>query len=493
MIGCFALLVAAVAFEQPHVVPTPAKADWQLDQCVELKPDLPVLLALEDQSQDECSVRWVREHAHAAFGVDLKVRACMSPFSNRLRRGDSYGLYVSTNSVLFHAVGLEGVRYAFQTLRQIAMPKRGTLKVDGWIAPGCTITDEPKSKFRGIHLCWFPETKVSTLERCIRLAGYYKMNTVVLETWGTFRSEKYPWWGWKDGAMTKAEIRRLKAVADDLGVTLVPQFNVFGHASMSRSQSGKHAVLDLNREYQPLFEPHHGWNWCLSNPEAQKVVDGLVVEMHEAFGNPPYFHIGCDEAHPPSCPTCRAADYVELVASNITRVASILEKRGARAMMWHDMLLKQGAWGRFYAHAKNGEEKLLGILPKSIVICDWFYNEGVSPEGYPTFAHFRKAGYDVLCSPWESVPGTAAQAKAAHEAGALGLLGTTWHHVYKRTIANQFVPCAAGGWGTAADSHGFVDHWRQMGWDMGIDGYDDCGFVTEQVPLKTNIEIKPGG
>ena len=260
--------------------------------------------------------------------------------------------------------------------------------------------------------------------------------------------------------MTKAEIRRLKAIADDLGVTLVPQFNVFGHASMSRSQSGKHAVLDLNRAYQPLFEPHHGWNWCLSNPEAQRVVDGLVVEMHEAFGNPPYFHIGCDEAHPPSCPTCRAQDYVGLIASNITRVATLLEKRGARAMMWHDMLLKQGAWGRFYANAKNGEEKMLGVLPKSIVICDWFYNEGVSPEGYPTFAHFRKAGYDVLCSPWESVMGTAAQAKAAQAAGALGLLGTTWHHVYKRAIANQFVPTTAGAWGTEADSYGFIDHWR---------------------------------
>ena len=114
-------------------------------------------------------------------------------------------------------------------------------------------------------------------------------------------------------------------------------------------------------------------------------------------------------------------------------------------------------------------------------------------EAYPTFAHFRKAGYDVLCSPWESVTGTAAQAKAAQAAGALGLLGTTWHHVYKRAIANQFVPTAAGAWGTEADSYGFIDHWRQMGWDMGVDNYDDCGYVTEQVPRITNIEIKPGG
>lgn len=34
------------------------------------------------------------------------------------------------------------------------------------------------------------------------------------------------------------------------------------------------------------------------------MVRDLVLEMHEAFGNPPFFHIGCDEADPPVCPTC---------------------------------------------------------------------------------------------------------------------------------------------------------------------------------------------
>ena len=225
------MLAAAVAFEQPHIVPTPAKADWQLDQCVELKPELQVAMSVVDDRQREACADWFRRHAKDAFGVDWKVTSWTHPSG---LKDEKYVLHVSAGNITVGAAGLDGVRYAFQTLRQIAMPKRGTLKVEGWIAPGCTITDGPKMKFRGIHLCWFPETKVSTLERCIRLAGYYKMNTVVLETWGTFRSEKYPWWGWKDGAMTKAEIRRLKAIADDLGITLAPQFNVFGHASMSR-------------------------------------------------------------------------------------------------------------------------------------------------------------------------------------------------------------------------------------------------------------------
>ena len=447
MISSVLVLMSAVLFGQPEIVPKPVRAEFQLGTCVPLAADLPFRVCVEDESARAAAVSWVTAHAKAVFGVNLGDVSAPPPAGPASMADEAYELTVGTNGVTILAKNLAGVRHGFGTLRQMALPQRGTLKVEGWIAPAGKVVDRPRMSFRGIHLCWFPETKVTTIERCIRLAAYYRMNTVVLETWGTFRSERYPWWGWAEGTMTKAEIHRLKAIADDLGVTLVPQFNIYGHASMSRSRSAKHAVIDRHPEYQTLYEPS-GWNWCLTNPEALKVIDGLVVEMHEAFGNPPYFHIGCDEAEAQSCPTCRTHDNTELVAAHITRVARILEGRGARAMMWHDMLLKKGEWKPFYANATRGEEKMLGRLPKSVVICDWFYGLAQT-NGYPTLTHFRQAGYDVVTSPWENEKGTLAQGKAAAEAGALGILGTTWHHVYKFAISRQFVPCAAAGWGTA--------------------------------------------
>ena len=65
----------------------------------------------------------------------------------------------------------------------------------------------------------------------IRLAALFKFNTVVIEPWGMFKSERHPWWGWPEAKMTKDEVRRLVAVGRDLGVTLVPQIAAFGHAS----------------------------------------------------------------------------------------------------------------------------------------------------------------------------------------------------------------------------------------------------------------------
>jgi len=476
-----------VEFAKPHVQPAPRQVDWKLDTCVDLKDGTRVRLEL-DVELDEAS-RWFEQHCREAFRFSPHVHAATVTAGQELGQ-EAYRLRLGADGIVINAHGLTGVRYAFQSLRQMVMPKRGTLKIKGWIAPACDIRDSPASKFRGMHLCWFPETDVRTIERCIRLAGYYKMNVVVIENWGTFRSQKYPWWGWKDGKMTKAEIQRLRSIAEDLGVTLVPQFNVFGHASMSRGHSAKHAVLDVSPEYLPLYEPG-GWNWCLSNPVVWKVVEDLVVEMHEAFGNPPYFHMGCDEAGEPRCAECRSADYLELVASHITRVANLIASRKARPLMWHDMLLKKGEFKPFYAHASHGEEKLLGRLPKSIIICDWFYDDKVQ-KAYPTFAHFREAGYDVLTCPWENkVAPTEAQAKAMREAGGMGLLGTTWHHVYRQMICSQFVPSAAAAWGTCADSYDFDDHWRQMGWDMKISAYPDCGTTDSQIPTDTNPEVVP--
>ena len=97
----------------------------------------------------------------------------------------------------------------------------------------------------------------------------------------------------------------VKAVAGDSGVMLVPQLNVFGHASLTSVRTGNHAALNVSPEYEPIFEPYSGWNWCLSSPAARQMIKDLMVELHDLFGRPPYFHIGCDEGCPPTWPDCR--------------------------------------------------------------------------------------------------------------------------------------------------------------------------------------------
>ncbi|MBQ6352841.1 MAG: family 20 glycosylhydrolase, partial [Lentisphaeria bacterium] len=208
---------------------------------------------------------------------------------------DAYSLQVAAAQVTVTARGVTGIRNAFRTLRQLAEVRRGTERTAGHFLVPCRIDDAPALEFRGIHLCIFPETPLWDIEKQLRLAAYHKFNYAVIECWGVFPFESHPEMRWRDRSVDRDELKRLIELARDLGITPIPQLNVFGHASAARVITGKHFVLDFDPALQPLFEPS-GWSWCLSNPETRRILTDMARELHDFFGRPPYFHIGCDEA-----------------------------------------------------------------------------------------------------------------------------------------------------------------------------------------------------
>jgi len=374
------------------------------------------------------------------------------------------------------------------TLRQVAERDSAGRVVSGYRLPQMTVRDAPVLKWRGVHFCWFPEVKPSQIEREIRLAAYYKFNYAVIETWGTFASERNPWL-FVDGApMTGREIRRLKELADDLGVTLVPGFNVFGHAVGARSRSGKHVALDAHPERASLFEPVGGWNWCLSNPETTAVVKETVAELHEAFGNPPFFHIGCDEAERPSCASCRAGSYAERIRTHVGAIRDMLAGRGARCLIWRSMLLPRHdeRFAGYYPGPRGyGDTVRFGeSLPHDIVVCDACY--GPPNYRYPMLEHFRDRGYDTLTCPWNNIEGIRAQAAFARRERIFGLLQTTWHHYWGTEFADMMVEAAVGAWSNRSLAGGssewldFATHWRQCAHDAGVKDFEEFGYTDNQ-------------
>ena len=479
-------------FFEPVVVPSPKSAKWFLHDCVRFGAGTKVTLCGRVAAP---SAAWLSRHLAEAFGFACEVT---TEDGIGLRRAPDAEYRISAfpdEGIRICADTLDGVRHAFYTLRQIAFPDRDGLKTTGFMMPAFDIADGPSLPFRGMHFCWFLEHSVTAIERQIRLAAYYKFNFVVLENWGVWRSEKCPWFGWPDGKMTPSEVRRLKSIADDLGVTLVPQMNIFGHASLSRVRTGNHATLDFAPEYEPLFEPYSGWNWCLSNPVARETIKTLCRELHELFGAPPFFHIGCDEACPPTCPKCRAADYNQLFASLVCEIAEEMEGRGASVMMWHDMLLRKGdaRWDGFYANGDERAEELLRMLPKSTVICDWFYGPRREDGRYPTLDYFGDEGFRVLTCPATEPGGILAQGEYAAKNDLFGFLDTTWTGFFGRGIPETIMPAANAAWGGVY--RGIVLnqdvtspcnwHWRQIGWDMKISSVRDTGFFNEQYPSNT--------
>lgn len=446
---------------------------------------------------DAAATAWLASHFrdwYGAFAPKVAAGAC----GLALRTGDeAYAVRADASGVKIVARTLAGVRWAVYSLRQLVIAKRGTLKTAGHLLPTLAISDAPHLAFRGIHLCWFPEVRKEQIERAIRLAALMKFNYVVLEPWGMFRSEKHPWWSWPKAKMTKPEVRRLVALGRDLGVTLIPQIAAYGHAGAARSCSSKHSVLDLQPEYEPLYEPG-GWNWCLTNPEAQKVLRELIVELLETFGHPPYLHLGCDEAQPPTCPDCRKRPYGELVCEHITALAAFAKARGARAMIWHDMLL-DGAdprWKGFIASGSTLTAKLADTLPRDVIVCDWQYSYGKEKESrtdWPTMKHFHDKGFPVVGCPWLNFNAMKPMADSIAKIGGFGFLETTWNSLHGWNWPKIYRFASAAAWGSKTPSQGrygttpqcdvmFDRALRMVGHDMKVSDYRDTGTVNEQIP-----------
>ena len=414
--------------------------------------------------------------------------------SSKLRASSSeaYAITAGPAGIKIAARTLAGVRWAAYTLRQLAIAKRGTFKTEGRILPTLEISDAPHLAFRAVHLCWFPEVRPQQMERAIRLAALLKFNYAIIEPWGMYASEKHPWWHWPNPTMTKEEVRRLAAIGRDLGITLIPQINAFGHASSSRGCTLKHMVLDLSPEYEPLFEPG-GWNWCLTNPETQRVLRELIAEMHEDFGNPPFFHLGCDEAQPPTCPECRKRPYGELVCEHIVGLADFVKSRGARAMIWHDMLLEKGdpRWKGFVHFGSKTTATLADTLSKDVIICDWQYSYGNMKEArgdWPTMGYFKEKGFAVAGCPWMNYNSMKPMADYIAKIGGFGFIETTWHHLRGDDWINMYRYASAAAWGTSVPrtppmyNTPFGNALRLVGHDMKATDYLDTGHLNYQVP-----------
>lgn len=408
---------------------------------------------------------------------------------------EGYEIRIAKDAVTISAGDGKGILNAMKTLRQLTETERGVLKYRERILPCSTILDAPALAFRGIHLCWFPETAAFEIEKQIRLAAYYKFNYAVIEPWGMFKSSVHPEMCWKEFAVDADELKRLVRLGRELGITLIPQLNLFGHAALSRCGSGKHVLLDFHPEFESLFEPD-GWTWCISNPATRAFLTDLVLELHEVFERPEFFHIGCDEAYnASSCTSCRRSDYKQLLCDHITYFHDLFAQRGTRVMMWHDMLLNREdpRWNGYIVcgREKHGLTELYKILPKDIVICDWQYDypesEGKEPH-WTTSRFFQETGFDLLVCPWINARGTISLGKFAAENKCFGMLETTWHLNHGARTFLIYFHAAMASWSPEAE---FADdityrefmnrHLREISRDMGLKKYVEQGNCAYQV------------
>lgn len=343
------------------------------------------------------------------------VTMVLEPESDATRRAlgdEGYALKAGQGRVECRAASQAGLFYAAQTLRQLLPAegeKAGGLS-DGFSLPGFAISDRPRFAWRGFML---DEARhfhgVAEVKRLLDLMALHKLNVfhwhlnddqgwrveirrypkltetgsrradTVIGGTGSQATAGEPYGGF----YTQAEIRDVVAYAAERFITVVPEFELPGHASAALASypelgctGGPYAV----RIGPGIFEDIY----CAGKESTFAFVEGVLEELLELFPSK-FIHLGGDEAPKArwkACPDCRARMAAEGLSGEeelqtwfFNRVASWLAARGRTAMGWNEILgdaLVPGAAAQFWM----GDRKALVRHVKrgrKVVMSDFYY------------------------------------------------------------------------------------------------------------------------
>lgn len=326
-------------------------------------------------------------------GKEKKAKIVLKLNKTPLGDGDeAYRLAVvspdSKKRIVATADAAQGLRYAVQTLRQLAEPSgNGAVTV-----PGCIVTDAPAFPWRAFML---DESRhfhgMQTVKKLLDEMARLKMNTfhwhLVDDPGWRIEIKKYPrltevgskrdfdhmnatpeeWDAFHPGRAyyTQDEIREVIRYADERGIRIIPEIEVPGHASASihaypwigttSPREGKSVVGDL---------------YNVTDPKVEAFLHDVLDEVIALFPSK-ILHIGGDEANyahwqnspevtafmkANNLPTCS-----DLQVWAINRMSNYLSSKGCTMIGWNE-ITGDNVRGEAHVEASRSEKLAPGTI-----------------------------------------------------------------------------------------------------------------------------------
>ena len=237
--------------------------------------------------------------------------------------------------------------------------------------------------------------------------GPRKVNALILRVDFNYQFESHPKLR-EEGALTKAEVKKIVAMATKHEIQLIPQINLLGHQSWASTLGNLLKVypefdetphVQLPEKYQwPNADGLYCKSYCPLHPEVHGVVFALIDEIVEVFETDA-FHAGMDEVFylgDDKCPRCQGRDKAELFAGEVTKIRNHLASSNRKLWIWGDRLIDGkttgiGLWEGSY----NNTHRAIDLIPKDVVINDWHYERPVQTPVY-----FAMKGFKVMSCSW---------------------------------------------------------------------------------------------
>lgn len=352
----------------PQIVPQPQSLDYDLTKHFILN-SRPILLSESDRANEVVtflheyfqSVGWSSElHETGNAQIHFKTNPNLAE--------EAYTLTVNHEGVIISSSSSKGFFYGTQSLIQM-------LPIDKHIAvlPYMTINDEPRFKWRGLHLDVGRHfSPVDFVKKYIDLMAFYKLNTfhwhltedqgwrieikkypkltevgsqrketIVEKNFNPYIGDGKPYAGF----YTQDQIKEVVAYAAERQVTVVPEIEMPGHSLAALA-----AYPELGCAPGP-YEVGTRWGvyddiYCPSEKTFEFLED-VLTEVIDLFPGE-YIHIGGDEAPKTAWKKSKLAQQVikreglkdefELQSYFIKRIEKFLVSKGKKLIGWDEIL-----------------------------------------------------------------------------------------------------------------------------------------------------------
>ncbi|EKF9122917.1 beta-N-acetylhexosaminidase [Vibrio cholerae] len=300
-----------------------------------------------------------------------------------LESDESYQLTVSDGQIHISSPRPYGAFHALETFLQLVQTD-----AKGYSVPVVSIQDAPRFKWRGVSYDTARHfIELDVILRQLDAMASAKMNVFHWHIWDDqgirIQLDSYPklWEKSSDGDYyTKEQIRYVVNYARNLGIRVIPEISLPGHASavahaypelMSGLGEQSYPQQRAWGVFEPLMDP--------TNPELYTMLARVFDEVVELFPDE-YFHIGGDEPNyqqwkdNPKIQQFIKDNHLDgergLQSYLNTKVEQMLAERGKKMSGWDEIWHKD--------------------LPKSIVIQSW--------RGHDSIGSAAKQGYRGVLS-----------------------------------------------------------------------------------------------
>ncbi|MBK8946863.1 MAG: family 20 glycosylhydrolase [Ignavibacteriae bacterium] len=302
-----------------------------------------------------------------AVGSNVNENSIYFKFDKNITNEEGYQLQSNTDGITISASSNIGIFYGVQTLLQL-LPTEifSQSKIDfDLIIPCINISDEPRFKYRGVHLDvgrhFFTKEDIKKYIDYLAMHKINKFHWHLTEDQGwRIEIKKYPKLteigAWRKESMgdekphggfyTQEDVKEIVKYAQDRFITIIPEIEMPGH-----SQAALAAYPELSCTGGP-FEVGTVWGvikevYCAGNENTFEFLEDVLTEVIELFPSE-YIHIGGDECPKErwhECKKCQSRikrenlkDEHELQSYFITRIENFLLTKGKKIIGWDEIL-----------------------------------------------------------------------------------------------------------------------------------------------------------